>query len=104
MCGILGGNRKKWNYQSALDSMHHRGPDAQKITIVSSAITMGFNRLSIIDLSDKGMQPMTSRDGRVTITFNGEIYRYNKLRQELENKGYVFETKSDTEVLLNAYL
>ena len=104
MCGILGGNRKNWNYQSALDSMHHRGPDAQKITIVSSAITMGFNRLSIIDLSDKGMQPMTSRDGRVTITFNGEIYRYNKLRQELENKGYVFETKSDTEVLLNAYL
>lgn len=103
MCGIVGGTGKKWNYYGALMSMAHRGPDGQRITEVSKRLTMGFARLAIIDLSDNAMQPMASFDGNVYITFNGEIYDYSELRNELINKGHKFKSTSDTEVLLNAY-
>ena len=66
-------------------------------------LVLGHRRLSILDLSAKGHQPMCSEDGRLCVTFNGEIYNYIELRQELTAKGYVFHSGSDTEVLLAAY-
>lgn len=103
MCGILGGNNSKWNYESGIQVMRHRGPDGQKV-VRKNNFSLAFARLSIIDLSDNGMQPMFSQDGQVGIVFNGEIYGYKKLRNDLINKGYFFRSTSDTEVILNAYL
>lgn len=68
-----------------------------------SDIALGFRRLSIIDLSEKGHQPMLSENEQVVITFNGEIYNFKKIREELTNLGYTFESTSDTEVILKAY-
>ncbi len=80
---------------------HHRGPDGTQVWI-GKGITLGHNRLAIIDLSDAALQPMESGDNRYVIVFNGEIYNYRELRKELES-GYSFKTQSDTEVLLAAY-
>lgn len=68
-----------------------------------SKLALGFRRLSILDLSEKGHQPMLSENGRITLTFNGEIYNFKKLRKELEDIGYVFTSNSDTEVILKSY-
>jgi len=83
-------------------SQHHRGPDAAG-TYVSPCGTagLGHNRLSIIDLSAAGTQPMTGADGRLVVVFNGEIYNYRELRSALA--GYPFRTATDTEVILAAY-
>ncbi|WP_209786710.1 asparagine synthase (glutamine-hydrolyzing) [Chryseobacterium sp. PvR013] len=70
---------------------------------INSNIALGFRRLSIIDLSEKGHQPMLSEDGQIVITFNGEIYNFKKLRKELEISGHTFHSTSDTEVILKAY-
>ena len=102
MCGILGGNHIKWDYKSAIESMRHRGPDGMKISSYGD-LTMAFVRLSIMDLSDRAMQPMDSTDGMVHIVFNGEIYGFNDLRNGLVSS-HQFRTTSDTEVVLNAYL
>ena len=83
MCGILGGNNNKWNYEKGIRRVIHRGPDGQRVEKYEG-LTMAFSRLAIIDLSDKGMQPMTSLNGDVTIVYNGEIYGYEKLKKELE--------------------
>ncbi|MCX8522854.1 asparagine synthase (glutamine-hydrolyzing) [Chryseobacterium formosus] len=69
----------------------------------SSKIALGFRRLSILDLSEKGHQPMLSEDEKITITFNGEIYNFKKIRKELEDLNYEFESNSDTEVILKSY-
>jgi asparagine synthase (glutamine-hydrolysing) len=69
----------------------------------NSAIALGFRRLSIIDLSEKGHQPMLSENEQIIITFNGEIYNFKKLRKELESLGHSFHSSSDTEVILTAY-
>ncbi len=69
----------------------------------NSNIALGFRRLSIIDLSEKGHQPMLSENEQIIITFNGEIYNFKKLRKELESLGYSFHSSSDTEVILKAY-
>ncbi|MCD0477168.1 asparagine synthase (glutamine-hydrolyzing) [Chryseobacterium sp. LC2016-29] len=69
----------------------------------SSKIALGFRRLSIVDLSEKGHQPMLSDDEKITITFNGEIYNFKKIRKELESLGYHFKSNSDTEVILKSY-
>lgn len=69
----------------------------------SSDIALGFRRLSIIDLSEKGHQPMLSENEQIIITFNGEIYNFKKLRKELESLGYFFRSNSDTEVILKGY-
>lgn len=69
----------------------------------NSAIALGFRRLSILDLSEKGHQPMLSEDEKIVITFNGEIYNFKKLRKELEVLGYYFQSQSDTEVILKSY-
>ncbi len=89
------------------DILVHRGPDGAGIwrtqtTDGRTEIAFGHRRLSIIDLGG-GRQPMTSTDGRITLTFNGEIYNYVELREELRARGHVFQTDSDTEVLVEAY-
>lgn len=103
MCGILGGNNNKWNYRKGIESMCHRGPDGTQIENLGD-FTLAFNRLAIMDLSKNGMQPMFSNDKKVVVVFNGEIYGYKKLRNNLIRKGYQFRSTSDTEVILNAYL
>ncbi len=84
------------------DVIAHRGPDDEGFNI-NKNIGLGFRRLSIIDLS-AGHQPMSDSQEQAWIVFNGEIYNYQKLRRELESKGRIFKTNSDTEVLLNSYL
>lgn len=102
MCAILGGTNVEWDYKAALETMTHRGPDATSMKQIDG-FTMGFNRLSIMDLSDRAMQPMESNDGNVVMTYNGEIYAYSDLKLELIKAGYDFKSTSDSEVLLNAY-
>ncbi|MDE6970590.1 MAG: hypothetical protein K2P69_12655, partial [Eubacterium sp.] len=103
MCAILGGSHSKWDYKKAITDMKHRGPDGVKIC-PSEDFTLAFARLAVVDLSDHGMQPMFSADHQVGIVYNGEIYGYQKMRTDLIRKGYRFCSKSDTEVILNAYL
>ena len=103
MCGFIGGTKPTWNYDAALESIRHRGPDAASLYL-KGAIKVGFRRLSIIDISDAANQPMFVENGATWVVFNGEIYGYQDLRKELEKRGHVFRTNSDTEVLLNAYL
>lgn len=112
MCGIAGGwwksPDKALHYlHLSLKKINHRGPDdggCQLYPLNGAAVALGHTRLSIIDLSDAGHQPMHSRDGRWAIVFNGEIYNYRELRTELQNLGHVFRSDSDTEVLLSAWL
>ncbi len=106
MCGIAGIFGHGWKRPS-LEAMvaiqHHRGPDGSGVYIDSNGLAgLGHNRLSIIDLSNAGDQPMASNNGRFKITFNGEIYNYLELRRELRAE-YEFRTQTDTEVLLAAY-
>lgn len=103
MCGILGGSKSEWNYIEALQTISHRGPDGQKLITVKN-FTLGFTRLAIIDLNNNAMQPMFSTDNNYIIVFNGEIYDYQIIRKRLEKKGYIFLTKSDTEVLLYSFI
>src|SRR4051812_2724658 len=112
MCGIAGVLAYR-NVAPAVDRaelvrmnqrMAARGPDGSGIWLSPDGrIGFAHRRLAIIDLSERGAQPMASADGTLTITFNGEIYNYRALRQELERKGYTFQTESDTEVLLQLY-
>jgi len=83
-------------------AIRHRGPDDDGLYL-SDPIGFAFRRLSILDLSPSGHQPMTSADGHYTIVFNGEIYNYIELRKELTNLGCAFVSSGDTEVLLHAY-
>jgi asparagine synthase (glutamine-hydrolysing) len=103
MCGI---NGFTFSDPELLRKMHrithHRGPDDEGF-FESDGISFAHNRLSIIDLSEGGRQPMSTPDGRYTIVYNGEIYNYRELRAELESLGETFRTESDTEVLLLAY-
>jgi asparagine synthase (glutamine-hydrolysing) len=86
------------------DRMAARGPDGSGIWVAADRrVGFAHRRLAIIDLSERGAQPMASAGGAHTITFNGEIYNYRSLRAELEAKGYTFRTESDTEVLLQLY-
>lgn len=111
MCGIAGGWWK--NPDKALQHLHmslqkirHRGPDdrgCQVYPLDGTAVGLGHTRLSIIDLSKAGHQPMHSCNGRWAIIFNGEIYNYRELRTELQGVGHRFASDSDTEVLLAAW-
>src|SRR4029077_3986407 len=87
--------------KSMADAIRHRGPDDEGF-YSSGQIGLGFRRLSIIDL-EHGHQPLSNEDGTVWIVFNGEIYNYVSLREELLAKGHVFKTKSDTEVIVHLY-
>src|SRR5438270_2699347 len=86
------------------DHMAARGPDgAGTWCSQDGRVGLGSRRLAIIDLSESGLQPMASADGKLIVTFNGEIYNYRELRRDLEGRGHVFRTQTDTEVLLHLY-
>ena len=107
MCGFLGivSNKalKFDNFNNALKKISHRGPDNSSTWInEKSNIILGHNRLSIIDLSSQGNQPM-SYLGRYKIIFNGEIYNYKELKKTLESMGYKFKSNTDTEIILASY-
>ena len=111
MCGIAGAfsSDARWPVQArldaALDLLRHRGPDDRGVEILQrdGVLGLGHARLSIIDLSAGGHQPMRSACGRYLMVFNGEIYNYRELRQELQALGERFHTASDSEVLLAAW-
>lgn len=106
MCGFVGFTNKISNASSVVEKMmnriKHRGPDSEG-KYVDDDVAMGFRRLSIIDLSKEGDQPLFSKDRSIVLTFNGEIYNYQDLRKELIHKGYEFSSKTDSEVLIHGY-
>jgi len=108
MCGFVGFSGRLENKREILtkmmDRIIHRGPDmgGQYINDEKN-VALGFRRLSIIDLSEAGNQPMYNEDGSVVIVFNGEIYNFMELRNELLGRGHVFKTNGDTEVIIHGY-
>ena len=109
MCGIAGFISKTKIQENDInkikvmtDRIAHRGPDAEG-EWNDDKVAFGHRRLSIIDLDIKSNQPMVSSDGNYIIVFNGEIYNYIELREQLEKKGAIFRTNSDTEVIIEAY-
>ncbi len=102
--GGLGRDELQGHVERMAASLRHRGPDDDGAWVdESSGLAFGFRRLSIIDLSRLGHQPMHSLSGRCTLVFNGEIYNYQELRGDLEREGVGFRGTSDTEVLLEAF-
>jgi asparagine synthase (glutamine-hydrolysing) len=103
MCGICGFN---WTDERLLERMKatltHRGPDGHG-SYVADGISLGHLRLSIVDLSEAGKQPLTNEDGTIWVTFNGEIYNHPTLRRLLEQRGHRFRGHSDTESIVHAY-
>ena len=113
MCGICGIWSREQSYisgslqrdlQSAVSSLRHRGPDDSGMYVNDNGVGLGHTRLSILDLSSTGHQPMTSPDGRHTIVYNGEIYNYREIRKKLISRGHTFRGSGDTEVLLAAFV
>ncbi|MBA4287960.1 MAG: asparagine synthase (glutamine-hydrolyzing) [Pseudomonas sp.] len=112
MCGIAGGWWKEAGHldarlSGALEKIRYRGPDDRGYELYpmgDSVVALGHTRLSILDLSSAGHQPMLSADKRFSIVFNGEIYNYRELRTELQGLGHRFVSDSDTEVLLAAWI
>ena len=108
MCGIAGYIQRDGKPASAVtlkamtDSIAHRGPDGEGF-FTEENVAIGHRRLSIIDLSSAGDQPMFSTDKRYVIAYNGEVYNFKELRTELQSNGYRFHSQTDTEVVLNAY-
>ncbi|MBD3248627.1 asparagine synthase (glutamine-hydrolyzing) [Candidatus Woesearchaeota archaeon] len=107
MCGIVG----IWDFKNRVDRsilkkmrdvMEHRGPD-DKGSYVDNQIGLAQRRLSIIDLSKKGRQPMSNEDGSLWITYNGEIYNFKDIKIKLEQRGHKFKSDTDTEVIIHAY-
>lgn len=113
MCGIagfinsskdLGASERKALATSLHEAIAHRGPDDADIWLdPESGVTLAHRRLAIIDLSPEGRQPMASASGRYQIVFNGEIYNFPELRAQLEDLGYTFRGRSDTEIMLAAF-
>lgn len=109
MCGIAGivtirGGASRQDAFRKLRLLAHRGPDDQGVWISDcDRVGLGHCRLSVLDLSNAAHQPMSSHDGRLTIVFNGEIYNFAQLRQELERQGFAFASTGDTEVILAGY-
>ncbi|MBN1794161.1 MAG: asparagine synthase (glutamine-hydrolyzing) [Candidatus Omnitrophica bacterium] len=113
MCGICGkidfSGRpvNRFLIEKMNDMLVHRGPDASGVFVRSDddlpAVGLGHRRLKVIDLSDSANQPMTNEDGTIQIVFNGEIYNFEELRQELIGKGHSFRSRSDTETVIHLY-
>lgn len=105
MCGIVGIFSNEENKSATLkkmtDKIAHRGPDGEGY-YEEEAMALGHRRLAIIDIN-KGKQPMISEDKQTIVVFNGEIYNYKELQEELEEKGHKFITNSDTEILIHGY-
>lgn len=115
MCGIVGlvssspdASAESGALKSAITCLAHRGPDGSGSSRYqlenSTSVYFGHTRLAIIDLSDEGLQPYESKDGRYSLTYNGEIYNYLEIRRELEKLGVGFRSSSDTEVLFEALI
>ena len=112
MCGVVGllrisASAPHLNLSALADEMSHtlthRGPDADGVWVdEAQGVAFGHRRLSIIDLSSTGAQPMVSASGRYVLTYNGELYNHPALRVKLEQVGFHFAGTSDTEVLLGA--
>jgi asparagine synthase (glutamine-hydrolysing) len=110
MCGIAGiycldsgRSVDRDKLLAMVSTMHHRGPDAQGASVLTPWVGFGHARLAILDLHPESNQPFAIDDGDLTITFNGEVFNYIELRDELEQLGHRFRTRSDTEVILYAY-
>lgn len=109
MCGIVGqisleGAIEVERFLAMRDALNHRGPDAADHRLLDDGkVALGHRRLSIIDLSEAGRQPMTNEDGSLWLTFNGEIYNYRQLRDQLLAKEHRFHSSTDSEVLLHGY-
>lgn len=110
MCGVVGiwardygGDLLREDLKAAVSSLHHRGPDDHGIWLNESGVGLGHTRLSILDLSPLGHQPMVSADGRYVLVFNGEIYNFEEIRKDLVSAGHSFAGSGDTEVLLHAF-
>lgn len=109
MCGICGAfsfdrtHIKEEDIRTMMENIRHRGPDDEGF-FLNKHIGFGFQRLSILDLSSAGHQPMQDSSGRYTIVFNGEIFNYIELKNKLKAKGYDFRSNTDTEVLLSAFI
>jgi len=107
MCGICGyyGKFSESLLVDMTNEIRHRGPDDSGIWVHDNrTVGLGHRRLSIIDLSELGHQPMFDKERRAVISYNGEVYNYLELRKELERRGFQFISNSDTEVIINAYL
>lgn len=106
MCGFIGFTDHPGNEKAILEKMMrrivHRGPDMGGM-YTDEGVSLGFRRLSILDLSGAGAQPMASEDGGVVVVFNGEIYNFKELREELQARGHTFHCGADTEVLIHGY-
>lgn len=103
MCGICGFSWKDEALAKAMASqIIHRGPDQEGI-FCCDEMSLAFRRLSIIDLSDNASQPMSNEDESIHLVFNGEIYNFQELREELEQKGHHFKSRTDSEVIIHAY-
>lgn len=106
MCGFVGFTGHVENDERVLKAMMdrivHRGPDMGG-THIKDGVALGFRRLSILDLTEAGAQPMGNEDGSVFVVFNGEIYNFQELRAELEAAGHTFHCDADTEVLVHGY-
>jgi len=106
ICGIINLNNspvEESKLRPMMAAMKHRGPNDEGV-FVEDNVGLGFVRLSIIDLSTDGHQPMLSPDGRYVLVFNGEIFNYIEIREELIQCGHLFKTYTDTEVLLHSYI
>lgn len=111
MCGICGVFSYGWSGDDPSgtivrmrDAMEHRGPDDAGVHVMADGrVALGHRRLSIVDLSDAGRQPMSNEDGTVWIVFNGEIYNHQELRRDLEARGHVYRSRTDTETLVHLY-
>ena len=107
MCGILGysGPFDHERLRIGLTAIEHRGPDdCGDFQDLRSQVGLGHRRLSILDVSSSGHQPMVSTDGKVVLVYNGEVYNFRQLRADLEDKGFIFRGNSDSEVILNLYI
>lgn len=106
MCGYVGFTNPTENAKETLqkmcDAIAHRGPDAEG-SYIDENIALGHRRLSIIDITEAGTQPLYSADKNYVLVFNGEIYNYQEIRKELMEKGYTFATHTDSEVLIYGY-
>lgn len=102
ICGFVGGNENQISILAdMMEAIHHRGPDSNG-AFQNNEVSLGFCRLSIIDLKT-GNQPLFNEDRTMCLVFNGEIYNYRELREELKQKGHKFSTDSDSETLLHGY-